>query len=31
MEDAGNVREAMRAYVRAVKEGSFPVDDVHGW
>ena len=31
MEGAGSVREAMQAYVRAVKDGSFPVDDTHGW
>ena len=31
MDDASSVRGAMETYVRAVKEGSFPVDDVHGW
>jgi 3-methyl-2-oxobutanoate hydroxymethyltransferase len=31
MEDAGNVRGAMEAYVKAVKEGSFPVDALHAW
>ncbi len=31
MDDASSVRGAMQTYVRAVKEGSFPVDDVHGW
>lgn len=31
MDGAGNVREAMQAYVKAVKDGSFPVDDTHGW
>ena len=31
MEGAGSVREAMVAYVRAVKDGSFPIDDVHAW
>ena len=31
MEGAGSVREAMAAYVRAVKDGSFPIDDVHAW
>jgi 3-methyl-2-oxobutanoate hydroxymethyltransferase len=31
MDDASSVRGAMQTYVRAVKDGSFPVDDVHGW
>ena len=31
MEDAGNVRGAMEAYVKAVKDGSFPVDALHAW
>ena len=31
MEGAGSVREAMVAYVRAVKDGSFPIDDIHAW
>jgi 3-methyl-2-oxobutanoate hydroxymethyltransferase len=31
MDDAGNVRGAMEAYVKAVKEGSFPVDALHAW
>jgi 3-methyl-2-oxobutanoate hydroxymethyltransferase len=31
MEGAGSVRDAMAAYVRAVKDGAFPVDEVHGW
>ena len=31
MADAGNVRGAMEAYVKAVKEGSFPVDALHAW
>jgi 3-methyl-2-oxobutanoate hydroxymethyltransferase len=31
MDDASSVRGAMETYVRAVKEGSFPVDDIHGW
>lgn len=31
MADAGSVRGAMEAYVKAVKEGSFPVNSVHAW
>ena len=31
MDGAGSVREAMAAYVRAVKDGSFPVDELHAW
>jgi 3-methyl-2-oxobutanoate hydroxymethyltransferase len=31
MADAQGVREAMQAYVSAVKDGSFPVDAQHAW
>lgn len=31
MEGAGSVRQAMQAYVQAVKTGQFPQDDIHGW
>ena len=31
MEGAASVRDAMAAYVRAVKEGSFPDDALHAW
>ena len=31
MLEAPGVREAMQAYVKAVKEGSFPVDALHAW
>jgi 3-methyl-2-oxobutanoate hydroxymethyltransferase len=31
MEGASGVRDAIQAYVKAVKDGSFPVDDTHGW
>jgi 3-methyl-2-oxobutanoate hydroxymethyltransferase len=31
MDEASSVRGAMESYVRAVKEGRFPVDEVHGW
>jgi 3-methyl-2-oxobutanoate hydroxymethyltransferase len=31
MEGAGSVREAIAAYVQAVKTGQFPQDDVHAW
>jgi 3-methyl-2-oxobutanoate hydroxymethyltransferase len=31
MAGAGGVMEAMQAYVRAVKDGSFPVDAEHAW
>jgi 3-methyl-2-oxobutanoate hydroxymethyltransferase len=31
MEGAGGVREAIEAYVRAVKDGSFPDEAVHAW
>jgi 3-methyl-2-oxobutanoate hydroxymethyltransferase len=31
MADAGSVRGAMEAYVKAVKEGSFPVNAKHAW
>ncbi len=29
--DGGSVQDAVRRYVAAVKDGSFPVDAVHGW
>ena len=31
MADAHSVQGAMQAYVRAVKDGSFPVDALHAW
>jgi 3-methyl-2-oxobutanoate hydroxymethyltransferase len=31
MTEAGSVRGAMEAYVRAVKDGSFPVNAEHAW
>lgn len=31
MHDAGSVRGAMEAYVRAVKSGDFPNNDLHAW
>lgn len=31
MEGAGSVREAMQAYVQAVKNGTFPDDSLHAW
>jgi len=31
MQDAGSVRGAMEAYVKAVKEGRFPDNAVHAW
>ena len=31
MSEENSVRGAMQAYVRAVKEGRFPVDAVHAW
>lgn len=31
MQDAGSVKGAMEAYVRAVKDGSFPDDALHAW
>ena len=31
MQDAGSVRGAIEAYVRAVKDGSFPDDALHAW
>jgi 3-methyl-2-oxobutanoate hydroxymethyltransferase len=31
MEDAASVRGAFEAYVAAVKNGSFPVDEIHAW
>ena len=31
MADAGSVQGAMQAYVKAVKEGSFPDDTAHAW
>ena len=31
MADAGSVRGAMEAYVKAVKDGSFPVNEIHAW
>jgi 3-methyl-2-oxobutanoate hydroxymethyltransferase len=31
MQDAGGVQAAMAAYVKAVKEGSFPDNAVHAW
>jgi 3-methyl-2-oxobutanoate hydroxymethyltransferase len=31
MADSGSVRGAMEAYVKAVKEGRFPINSVHAW
>ncbi len=31
MQDTGSIREAMAAYVRAVKDGSFPDNALHAW
>ena len=31
MDGAANVRGAIEAYVRAVKDGKFPVDSIHAW
>jgi len=31
MADSDSIRGAMEAYVAAVKDGSFPVNDVHAW
>jgi len=31
MDGNGSVRGAIEAYVRAVKDGSFPVDAQHAW
>ena len=31
MSEENSVRGAMQAYVRAVKEGRFPVDALHAW
>ena len=31
MQDAGSVRGAMEAYVKAVKEGRFPDNNLHAW
>ena len=31
MDGAGGVREAMQAYVQAVKNGTFPDDSLHAW
>ncbi len=31
MQDAGSVRGAFEAYVQAVKDGSFPLDERHAW
>lgn len=31
MEEAGGVQAAMAAYVKAVKDGSFPDDAIHAW
>ena len=31
MQDAGSVKGAMEAFVRAVKTGAFPDDQLHGW
>ncbi len=31
MADASSIRGAMQAYVAAVKDGSFPVNDIHAW
>ena len=31
MADGGGIAQAMQAYVRAVKDGSFPDDALHAW
>jgi 3-methyl-2-oxobutanoate hydroxymethyltransferase len=31
MQEAGNVKGAMAAYVQAVKDGSFPDNQLHAW
>lgn len=31
MQEAGSIKEAMAAYVRAVKDGSFPDNTLHAW
>jgi 3-methyl-2-oxobutanoate hydroxymethyltransferase len=31
MDGASSVREAMAAYVAAVKNGNFPDDQLHAW
>ncbi len=31
MDGASSVRDAMAAYVKAVKDGSFPDDALHAW
>ncbi len=31
MQDAGSVKGAFEAYIRAVKDGSFPDDAIHAW
>jgi 3-methyl-2-oxobutanoate hydroxymethyltransferase len=31
MEEAGGVQAAMAAYVKAVKDGSFPDNAIHAW
>lgn len=31
MDGASSVRQAMQAYVQAVKSGQFPQDDIHAW
>jgi 3-methyl-2-oxobutanoate hydroxymethyltransferase len=31
MADAGSVKGAFEAYIRAVKDGSFPDDALHAW
>jgi len=31
MDGGGSIAQARRAYVQAVKDGSFPVDSLHAW
>jgi 3-methyl-2-oxobutanoate hydroxymethyltransferase len=31
MADAPGIAQTMQAYVRAVKDGSFPDDSLHAW
>jgi 3-methyl-2-oxobutanoate hydroxymethyltransferase len=31
MLESNSIRGAMEAYVAAVKDGSFPVNDLHAW
>ncbi len=31
MQETGSIKEAMAAYVRAVKDGSFPDNTLHAW